>query len=124
MQMYIITKDAVPENIEIPYLVSDEESRELLEDFARTVTGTARKDTYNGAKRKFTTIHTRLDPTQWRKIFNYMDSTLWGAVSVYFEHLKGSMLCYIQIRAPRQRGKRLTAFSNDLRELNIDIVEV
>ena len=123
MQMYIITKDAIPENIEVPYLVSDEESRDLLEDFARTVTGTGRKDTYSGAKRKFTTTHTHLDPSQWRKIFNYMDSIMWGKISLYMEHLGGSINAYIQIRAPRQRGKRLTSFSTDLRELNIDIVE-
>lgn len=123
MQMYIITKDTVPENIEVPYLVSDEESRELLEDFARTVTGSGRKDTYNGAKRKFTTQHKLLDPTQWRKIFNYMDSILWDKTSVYFDHLGGSINCYIQIRSTRQRGKRLTTFSTDLRDLSIDIVE-
>src|SRR5574343_101450 len=121
MQMSITTIDSPEEVISIPYLVGDEESRELLEDFARTVNGTGRSDTFSVSKRVFSTTHKMLDPTEWRKIFNYMDSTMWKPCNLYFEHLGGSITAKIQIRSTRQRGKRLTSFSTDLRDLTIDV---
>lgn len=124
MQMSITTVDLTPEVIYVPYLSADEESREQLEDSGRTVSGTLRSDTYNGAKRRFTTTHKMLDPSEWRPLLNYMDSIAWKAISVYFEHLGGSITAKLTIRSTRSRGKRLTTFSADLRDLQIDVVEV
>ena len=123
MQIKIITIDSPAQEIEIPYLIGMADSRELLDDTVRTVDGTLRSDTYNGAKRKITSTHKMVDQVTWRKIFNYLDSVQWQPTDVYFTHLGGTIACKINIQGTRTRGKR-TSFSTDLRDLQIDFTEV